>query len=206
MQARLGHGSRHGDHGEEGHADRPAGRAPADWREGRRVGRQLRADELRRRRRDGRARARRARLRLRQQVQPADQAGDRREGPAVLDRSLAGMVRRQGKRHLHPQRQVRWPRLPGRGRSHCRRPGRQGPGREEGDLAPARLGHLAPALLGHADPADPLRQLRRGAGPREGPAGGAARRPGAGRHRQPAGQGSALPAVHLPVVRQAGAP
>jgi leucyl-tRNA synthetase len=51
---------------------------PADRRAGRGVGRQLRADELRRRRRDGRAGARRARLRLREEVRPAHQAGDRR--------------------------------------------------------------------------------------------------------------------------------
>jgi leucyl-tRNA synthetase len=33
MQARLGHGSRHGDHGKEGHADRHFRRPPADRRE-----------------------------------------------------------------------------------------------------------------------------------------------------------------------------
>jgi leucyl-tRNA synthetase len=82
MQARFRHGSRHGDHGEEGHADRPLRHAPADRRAGRRLGRQLRADDLRRRRRDGRAGARRARLRVRAQVQPADQAGHRRQGQA----------------------------------------------------------------------------------------------------------------------------
>ncbi len=53
MQARLGDGSRHGDHGKEGHADRHFRQPPADRGKGRSLGRQLRADELRRRRRDG---------------------------------------------------------------------------------------------------------------------------------------------------------
>ena len=53
MQARLGHGSRHGDHGKEGHADRDIRRASVDRRQGRGLGRQLRPDELRRRRGDG---------------------------------------------------------------------------------------------------------------------------------------------------------
>jgi leucyl-tRNA synthetase len=81
----------------------------------------------------------------------------------------------------------------------------QGPGREEDHLAPARLGHQPPALLGHAHPHHPLRRLRRGAGAREGPAGGAARRPGARRQRQPAEQARGLPERRLPEVRQAGA-
>ena len=49
-------------------AHRPDGDAPADRRGRAAVGRQLRADELRRRRGDGRAGARRARLRVRQEV------------------------------------------------------------------------------------------------------------------------------------------
>ncbi len=53
MQARLGDGSRHGDHGKEGHADRHLRHPSADRRQGRGLGRQLRADELRRRRGDG---------------------------------------------------------------------------------------------------------------------------------------------------------
>ena len=48
--------------------------APAHGREAAGLGRQLRADGLRRRRGDGRAGARRARLRVRAQVRPADQA------------------------------------------------------------------------------------------------------------------------------------
>ena len=50
----------------------------ADRRAGRGLGRQLRADDVRRRRGDGRAGARRARFRVREEVRPADQAGDRR--------------------------------------------------------------------------------------------------------------------------------
>ena len=52
-------------------AHRPRGQAPAHRRADRRLGRQLRADGLRRRRRDGRAGARRARLRVRTQVRHA---------------------------------------------------------------------------------------------------------------------------------------
>jgi leucyl-tRNA synthetase len=66
MQAGLRDRSRHGDDGEEGHADRPVRHPSADRRASRSLGRQLRADDLRRRRRDGRAGARRARFRLRQ--------------------------------------------------------------------------------------------------------------------------------------------
>ena len=78
-----------------------------------------------------------------------------------------------------------------------------GPGREEDHLAPARLGHQPPALLGHADPDHPLQGLRRRAGAREGPAGRAARRPGARRQRQPAAQERPVPQRRLPEVRRA---
>jgi leucyl-tRNA synthetase len=71
MQARRHHRGRAGHAGKEGHAHRPVRDPPADRRAGAAVGGQLRADELRRRRRDGRARARRARLRLCPQVRPA---------------------------------------------------------------------------------------------------------------------------------------
>ena len=81
--------------------------ASAHRRAGRGLGRQLRADGLRRRRRDGRARARRARLRVREEVRPADQAGDRRRRRGVLDRRLAAVVRRQGARPLRLLGQVR---------------------------------------------------------------------------------------------------
>ena len=77
VQARQRHGSRHGDDGEEGHADGALRHPSADRRAGRGLGRQLRADELRRRRGDGRAGARRARLRVRAEVRAADPAGHR---------------------------------------------------------------------------------------------------------------------------------
>ena len=75
------------------------------------------------------------------------------------------------------------------------RAGAEGPGREEDHLAPARLGRQPPALLGHADPDHPLRGARRGAGAREGPAGGAARGLRARRLGQPAEQARGLPAA-----------
>ena len=49
-------------------------------------------------------------------------------------------------------------------------------GAAPGQLSPARLGHFAPALLGLPDPGHPLREMRRGAGAGERPAGDAARR------------------------------
>jgi hypothetical protein len=58
MQTRRCRRSRHGDHGKEGYADRVFRRASAQWREAAGVGRQLRADGLRRRCGDGRAGAR----------------------------------------------------------------------------------------------------------------------------------------------------
>ena len=48
--------------------------------------------------------------------------------------------------------------------------------RASGELPPARLGHLAAALLGLPDPGDPLPEMRRRAGARQGSAGDAARR------------------------------
>ena len=53
MQARRRGGSRHGHDGKEGHGHRPQGHPPAHRRTGAGVGRQLRADGLRRRRGDG---------------------------------------------------------------------------------------------------------------------------------------------------------
>ena len=131
---------------------------PLTGRKGRSLGRQLRADELRRRRGDGRAGARRTRFRVREEIRPADQAGGRGGRQDVFDRRLAGVVRRQGTRALRQLRQVRRPGLPGSDRRDRRRPGAQGPRRKESHLAPARLGHFAPALLGHADPDHPLRR------------------------------------------------
>ena len=59
-------------------------------------------------------------------------------------------------------------------RGHGRGPRAAGPGPQARPMAVAGLGHLAPALLGLPDPADSLRALRRGAGPRRRPAGAAA--------------------------------
>ena len=76
MQAGQRGRSRHGDDGKEGHGHRPQGHPSAHRRSDAGVGRQLRADELRRRRGDGGAGARRARFRLCAEIRPADQAGD----------------------------------------------------------------------------------------------------------------------------------
>jgi leucyl-tRNA synthetase len=125
------------------------------------------------------------------------------EGQDLLAGRLAGVVRRQGAGRADRLRQVRRPRLHRRRERGGRRPGREGPGRQEGHLPPARLGHLAPALLGHADPDDPLREVRRGAGSGKGPAGRAAGRLRPGRQRQPAQEARSLPEGRLPVLRQA---
>ncbi len=72
MQTRFGDGGRPRDHGKERHADGHFRRAPAERRENRGLGRQLRADGLRRRRGDGGAGPRRTRFRFREEVRPAD--------------------------------------------------------------------------------------------------------------------------------------
>ena len=118
---------------------------------------------------------------------------------------MAALVRRQGARPLRVLGEVRRPGVRGGGRCGGGRSRRQGPGREEDHVPPARLGHLAPALLGHADPDHPLRRVRRGAGAREGPAGGAAGRLRAGRQRQPARQARGFRERAVPEVRQGGA-
>jgi leucyl-tRNA synthetase len=87
------------------------GVAEADRRPDRGLGRQLCADGLRRRRRDGRPGARRARFRLCPQVQPADQAGHWREGrrgkgEGFFHGRVGGVVRLQAWL-LHQFRQVR---------------------------------------------------------------------------------------------------
>ncbi len=166
VQGRLGHGGRPRDDGEEGLADRLLLHPSADRRAGRDLGRQLRADGLRRGRRDGRAGARRARLRVRQEIRAPDQAGDRAPGQGLQHRRMAGVVRGQGARHLRPLGKVRRPRLQGRHGRDRRRPEGQGPGRQAGAVAAARLGHLAPALLGHAGAAGALPRVRRRAGAR----------------------------------------
>ena len=202
MQARRRRRGRHRHDGKEGHADRPQGAPPAHRRAAGRVGRQLRADGLRRGRGDGGAGARRARLRLRHQVRAADPHGRRLGRLRRHRRPLAGRLRR-----LRPPgefRQVRRPRLPGRGRRDRGRSGRQGPGRQACAVPPARLGHLAPALLGLPDPDDPLRRLRRRAGAGRATAGGAARERRDHRPRLAAGQDGFVLRVQLPEVRQAG--
>ena len=160
MQARLGHGSRPRDDGKE--AACPTGffvTHPLSGEHDRGLGRQLRADGLRRRRGDGRAGARRARFRVREEVRPADQA---RSSTCRASRS-APTPGRSG--------------TPTRKTAVCVNSGkydgldyqqavdaiaadlqREGSGRQAGAMASARLGHLAPALLGHADPAHPLRR------------------------------------------------
>ena len=184
MPPRQRHGSRPRDHGEERRRDRPHRAPSADRRRRAGLGRQLRADGLRRGRGDGRAGPRRARLRVREEVRPADPARDRRRGPALLDRRLAGLVR--GARPLRELRRLRRARLRRRDRRDRARPRVEGPRPQAGGLAAARLGHLAAALLGLPDPDHPLPGLRRRAGAgrpaARAPAGG----PGAGRLRQSA--------------------
>ena len=116
--------------------------------------------------------ARRARLRFRAQVRPADQARDPTAGGDVA-RVLRQEWRPEYAEYgvVHQLRQVRRPRLSGGRRRDRRRPEGEGPRREAGALAPARLGHFAPALLGLPDPAHPLPEVRRRAGAGRGPAG-----------------------------------
>ena len=176
---------------------------PLTGQQGRSLGRQLRADELRRRRRDGRAGPRRARFRLRPEVQPADQAGRRRRRRNLVQpRSLGRVVRRQATRRAGQFRQVRRPRLRSRRRRHRRRPRRQGPRRQEGAVPPARLGHFPPALLGLPDPDHPLQDLRRRAGARRPVAGRPARERRDHRRRFAAGQDARVLRVQVPEVRR----
>ena len=85
-----------------------------------------------------------------------DWYADKERGVTINSDNFSGMSLRRG----------------GQGGGACAGP--EGPGRDADHLAPARLGREPPALLGHADPDHPLRRARRGAGAREGPAGGAA--------------------------------
>ena len=112
---------------------------------------------------------------------------DKERGRCVFSGKYDGLALRRGRRRRR------------------RRPRRQGPGREEDHVPPARLGHLAPALLGHADPDHPLRRVRRRARAGARPAGRAARGLRAGRQRQSAQQARRLPRRRVPEVRQAGA-
>ncbi len=123
------------------------------------LGRQLRADALRRWRRDGRAGPRRARLRLRPQVRPADQAGgrapkaddlqpgawhdwygDKQPGTCINSGELDGLASRP-------------PSTPSQVADR-----RKGLGEQRPPVPPARLGHQPPALLGLPDPDHPLRR------------------------------------------------
>ena len=175
---------------------------PAHRRKAPGVGRQLRADGLRRRRGDGRAGARRARLRVRAEVQAADQAGDppsaRRPGrppwkpeyaeygdcinsgkydgldyQAAIDAIAADLA----KKGLG-EKQVQW-RLRDWGISRQRYWG-----------CPMPIVHCA--SCGDVPVPD------------DAAAGRAARGPGARRHRQPARQAARVLRDQVPVVRQAG--
>ena len=83
------------------------------------------------------------------------------DGRMINSRFLDGMTIEQAKEDVAKRLE---------GESPRQRAGR----RAAGQFPPARLGHLAPALLGLPDPGDPLPDMRRGAGARCGPAGGAA--------------------------------
>ena len=181
---------------------------PLTRRASRGLGRQLRAHGLRRGRRDGRAGARRARLRVREAsyglpIKQVIQRTDRRA------RSTADAWQEwYGDKEagaLRQQRQVRRARVTRRPSMRSRRISQRKGSARSRCMAPARLGHLAPALLGHADPDHPLRGVRCRAGAGKGSAGRAARGSRAGWQRQSAEQGRALPRVHVPEVRQAGA-
>ena len=195
--------SRPGDDGKEGHAHRALRHASADRRQDRGLGRQLRADELRRRRGDGRAGARRARLRVREEVRAADQAGDR-DSPARRSRPTRWQPWYEDKARGRCVNSGKYDGLAyaGGGRRDRRRPRREGAGREEDHVPPARLGHLAPALLGHADPDHPLPGVRRRAGAGEGSAGGAAGGLRARRQRQSAREARGFRRHDVPEMRQ----
>ena len=190
---------------------------PLTHRAGAGVGRQLCADGLRRRRRDGRAGTRRARLRIRASntacdILPVIHVDGEHFDDARWQDWYADKV---AQRRCHHQLRTTGAGLHARSSAVDaitqalteRRPGRQ-----DHHLAAARLGHQPPALLGHADPDHPLRRQRRctrlrlGAGAAGRSAGAAARRPGARRQRQPARR-SARPSSTSPCpdLRPAGA-
>jgi len=88
---------------------------------------------------------------------------------------------------------------------HRRRSRRQGAGRKEGAVPPARLGRFAPTLLGLPDSDHPLRLVWLGTGARRPTSCRPARRLRAGWRRQSAQQARGLPRLRLPQMRQTGA-
>ena len=151
----CGHGSRHGHHGKEGHATGLSVIASADRRTGAGLGRQLRADGLRRRRGHGACR----------RTTSAISNSRSKYGLPIKQWSIALDQARLRVRNsmtsawqdwygeyvaLHQFGQVRRSGLRSRGRRHRRRPEREGPGRQAGAVAPARLGHFAASATGAA--------------------------------------------------------
>ncbi len=193
------------DSGQARHRHRPDGPASAQPRADPALGRQLRADPLRRWRGDGRSGARRARLRVRAGARHRHAPGRAHRRRGVLLRRVAGLVRRDRLRRHRQFRQLQRPVVRSGGRRRLDGAPAPRPGRQAGDLAPARLGHQPAALLGHADPDRPLRGLRRRAGAREGSSGRPARRPDPRRLGQPAREARRVPERRLPEVRSAGA-
>ena len=128
MPARRRGRGRAGDDGKARHAHRLSRTPPDQRRRDSGVDRQLRAERLRRRRRDGRAGARRARFRVREEVRPADLPVIAVAGQGIPSRRLGspGTPRsRAASRQLRP---LRRPGSRDGGRRGGRRPAGPGPG------------------------------------------------------------------------------